>query len=105
LRIVWGPAVPLGADLLSALDAEAEFGRDHDIVAETFQRPAELFLVLQGATDLGGVEERAAELDCAMKRRDRLALVRRPVGLAHPHAAEGRVSSREIVDCEQSWRR
>ena len=68
------PAVPVSPDLLAALDAKAEFGRDHDLVATAFERPAEELLVGERPIDLGGVEEGAAELDCAMKRRDRTRL-------------------------------
>ena len=82
------PAVAFGADLLAAFEAEAEFRRDDDLVAPILQRPADELLVGERAIALGGVEERAAELDRPMKRRDRLAFVSRAVGLAHAHAAE-----------------
>jgi hypothetical protein len=97
------PAVPLGADLLAALDAKAEFGRDHDLVAAPFQRSAQQLLVGERPVDLGGVEEGAAELDCAMKRRNRLALVRRAIGLAHAHAAEADRGNLEPLAAELAF--
>ncbi len=57
-------------------------------VAPADQRPADQRLVGERPIDLGGVEKRAAELDGAMQRRDRLLVVRRTVGLAHAHAAQ-----------------
>jgi hypothetical protein len=45
-------------------------------------------LVREGAIDLGGVEERAAEFDGAVDGGDRLGLVGWAVGLAHAHAAK-----------------
>jgi hypothetical protein len=82
------PAVALGADLLAVLEAKPELGGDHHLVAPPLERPAEQLLVGERAVDLGRVEERAAQLDGAMQRGDRLALVGRAVGLAHAHAAQ-----------------
>ena len=83
-----GPAVPVDADLLVAVEAEAELGGDHDLVAPALERLAEQLLVLVRAISLGRVEEGAAKLDGAMQRGDRLAFVRRAIGLAHGHAAK-----------------
>ena len=80
-------AVEAGA-LLAVVEAEAELGGDGHLVAAAGERAAEQLLVLEGAIDLGGVEEGAAEFDGAMQRGDRLGFVRRAVGLAHAHAAE-----------------
>ena len=77
LADVLGPAVDVGADLLAVLEAEAELGGDHHLVAPALQRAAEQLLVRVRAVDLGRVEEGAAELDGAVQRGDRLAL-RRP---------------------------
>ena len=87
-RIVSGRLSRSIADLLAALEAEAEFGGDDQSVALAFERLADQFLVLEGTVGLGRIQEGAAKLDGAMQRGDRLAFVRRTVGLAHRHAAE-----------------
>ena len=51
-------------------------------------RPADQLLVGERAVDVGGVEERDAELERAVDRRDRLVVVARAVELGHAHAAE-----------------
>ncbi len=56
--------------------------------ALALQRAADQRLVSERPIDFGGVEERAAEVDGAMQSRDRFRFVRRPIGLAHAHAAE-----------------
>src|SRR5690606_40396710 len=83
-----GPAVHLPGHLLAALEAEAELGGEHDLVASPFESPTDQFLVDERTVDLRGVEKGAAKLDRAMDRGDRLGLVGRAVGLAHAHAAE-----------------
>ncbi len=50
-----GPAVAFGADLLSALDAEAELGRDRHLIAPALERAPDQFLVGEGAIALGRV--------------------------------------------------
>ena len=59
-----------------------------DAVAATLDRLADQDLVGVGAVDVGGVEERDAEVEGAVDRRDPFGLVGRAVELGHAHAAE-----------------
>jgi len=56
--------------------------------AAALKRAADELLVGAGAVHLGRVEERHAELDGPLDRRDRLGLVGGPVELGDAHAAE-----------------
>ena len=47
------------------VEGEPELGRDDDVVAHRLQRLADELLVVEGAVDLGGVEEG----DAALHRR------------------------------------
>ena len=90
--------VARAADVVGlAVDAEeaavlaalvAELGREHDLVAAAGDRAADELLVGERAVHVGRVEEGDAELERALDRGDRLALVGGPVELGHPHAAE-----------------
>ena len=82
------PAVSFDAEPAYVVEDEAELGGDRHELAPPFYRAADQRLVGERAVGLGGVEERAAEVDGAMQGRDRFRLVRRSIGLAHAHAAE-----------------
>ena len=58
------------SDGLAVLDAPAELGGDHDLVADRGERFTDEFLVDVGAVDLGGVEERDAAFDGAADHGD-----------------------------------
>ena len=78
---------------LHALLPEArpeQLGRDHDLVAQRGESLADEFLVDERPVYLRGVEERDAALGRRPDHRDHLVPVsgRRPVALAHAHAAE-----------------
>ena len=66
----------------------AELGGQLHLVAAAGDRLADELLVVAGAVHVGGVEERHAEVERAVDRRDRLGLVGWAVELGHPHAAE-----------------
>jgi hypothetical protein len=87
---------------VSPIDAEAELGGDHDLVAPPLQRAAEQLFVGERTVDLGRIEQGNAELDRAVYRCDRLALVAWTVELAHPHAAEPERSHLEPLESEPS---
>ena len=100
----------------------AELRREDDVVAAVLDRPADELLVGEGAVDLGGVDERDAEVERAVDGADRLGVVgaRAGVRAGHAHAAEadasdvegsevdvlhGGVSSvRRAGSVEESWR-
>src|SRR5690349_19363617 len=89
LRDVLGPAGQ--ARLPSGLvEPEAELGGDHHLPPVRLQRLADEFLVDERPVYLRGVEERDAALGRRPDHRDHLVPVsgRRPVALAHAHAAE-----------------
>ncbi len=81
-------AVGLGAELAAILEPEAEFGGEIHSIPPVAEGAAEKLFVGVWAVAFGRIEEVAAQLDGAMKSGDRLRLVRRPVRLAHAHAAE-----------------
>ena len=85
-------ARPVGDPLRRVLgrrgEADAELRGQHDLVAPAGERLAEQLLVRVRPVQLGRVEERAAELQRAVDRGDRLALVRGAVEGGHAHAAE-----------------
>ena len=94
------PAVPLCPGLHAAYEAEAEFGRDGHMVASPLERAPDQLFVGERTVALGRVEKRTSELDGVMERRDRFCLVRRAVGLAHPHAAEADRRNLETLAAE-----
>src|SRR5437879_2253983 len=74
---------------LAAFEVEAELGRDHDLVADRFQRLANELFVRERPVDLRGVEERDAALDRRADQGDAFLLWRnRREALAQTHAAE-----------------
>ena len=75
--------------MLVRVDVEAELGRDDDLLADRGERFADELFVREWAVDLGRVEEGDAALDRRSDEGDHLLLVgRRPVSVAHAHAAE-----------------
>jgi hypothetical protein len=74
------------------------FRGEDDLVAPVLQGASEQLLVRFRAVELGGVEERAPELDRAMDRADGLAFVGRAVEGAHAHAAEAHVGDGQVVE-------
>ena len=104
LADVRGPAVhPRNG---AVLDLEAELGCDDEPFAlprELLESARQQLLVREGPVDLGRIEERHAELDRPVDGGDRLALVallRRAVGLAHPHQAEAEGGDGEALRAE-----
>jgi hypothetical protein len=83
---------PAGQPGLAALavEGEAELGGDDYLVADRGERLADQFLVDERAVDLGGVEERDAQVDRGSQQVNHLAAVARvrAEALAHAHAAE-----------------
>ena len=66
----------------------AELRREHDLVAPARYRLADELLVRADAVHVCRIEERHADLERSVDRRDRLSLIRGTVELGHPHAAE-----------------
>ena len=86
-----GAAVDRAGDDAVAVADEAELGGDDDPVAATLQGPADHFLTVEGAVDLGGVEVGDAEVECTVDRADGLGVVDSSfagVGAGHGHGAE-----------------
>ena len=69
---------------------EAELRRQHDLVAAVLDGAADEFLVGVRPVDLGGVDERDAQVERPVDRADRLGVVgaRAGVGRGHPHGAQ-----------------
>jgi hypothetical protein len=69
---------------------QAELRGQHDLVALALHGPPDELLVGEGAVDLGGVDERDAQLDRPVDGADRLGVVqvRRAVGPGHGHGAK-----------------
>jgi hypothetical protein len=81
-------AVDAANHRLGRIADDAELGREHHLARRPFDRlPTSSSLVVR-PVHVGGVEERAAEIERAVDRRDRLTLVARAVELGHAHAAE-----------------
>src|SRR5262249_39668002 len=81
-------------------DPETELGREDHSIAFSLERPAEERFIRERSVDFGGVEERDAEVDGAVNRRNRFPLItvfRRAVRLAHPHAAQAERRNDETV--------
>ncbi|MBK5115675.1 MAG: hypothetical protein JJE23_02035 [Thermoleophilia bacterium] len=97
---ILGAAVDRAIPML--VEAHAELGRDHDLVATSGERFAEQLLVITPAVHLGGVEEAHTELDRAVERGDRLRLVPLTVEAGHSHAAEADLRYLESVVAECS---
>src|SRR5205807_9465740 len=92
-------------DGLPVLDPPAELRRDDDALPPAPERTAEELLVLERTVDFRGIEERRAELERALDRRQRLRLVGRAVRLTHPHAAEAERRDLETLATELSFRK
>ena len=94
-------AVAADAQSLALLGADVpELRREHDFVAPALDRAAHEPLVLERPVRVSRVEEVDAELERAVDRRDRLALVRRSVELGHTHAPEAQRGGLEALRAE-----
>ena len=58
----------------SGVRHQAELRRHHDLVAAALDRPADQFLVEEGAVDLGGVEVGDAQIQCPVDGADRFGV-------------------------------
>src|SRR5690606_12413974 len=74
---------PVDAGHPAVLNPEAELGRADRAITMPGEAATEELLVRVGSVDLGRVEEIHAEVECAMDRRNRLRVVRRPVHVTH----------------------
>ena len=98
-------AGPLDVGGLAADDAVRVAGRPVDaelrgqlhLVAPVCDAAADQHLVVAGAVDVGGVDERHAEVERAVDGRDRLVPVGGAVPLAHPHAAQALCGHGELA--------
>src|SRR5579862_145881 len=66
----------------------SELGGEHHAVPPPAERPADQLLVASDAVRVRSVEERDAQIQRAMNRRDRLLVVASRIYVGHPHAAE-----------------
>ena len=73
---------------LAVDNVEAELRGDDDLIALAAQRATDQLLILIGPINLGRIEEIDSQLQRPIDRRQRLLLIRRPIRLAHAHAAE-----------------
>jgi hypothetical protein len=79
-RVARAPQV-LGAEVAAAagprllVEDVADLGDDHDVVAPPGERPAEHALAVAAAVDVGGIEERDAEVERVPDRADGLLVV------------------------------
>jgi hypothetical protein len=81
--------VATDAQALAVLVAHvAELGGDHNLVAPVGDSASDELLVCERAVHVRCVKEVDPELERALDRADRLALVGVAVELRHPHAAE-----------------
>jgi hypothetical protein len=93
---VLGPAVD--ADPAAVLvPFVAELGGEDDLLAAVGDCATDEALVRERAVHVGGVEEGDAELDRAMDRRDRFALVSSSVELRHAHATQTQRRDFEVL--------
>jgi len=67
---------------------DAELRGQLHVAAAVRDRAADQHLVVTGAVDVRGVDERHAEVQGAVDGRDRFVPVGGAVPLAHPHAAQ-----------------
>ena len=88
LTDVLGPAVDAAVGRVVGVAHDAELGGDDGHVASARQRLAHEDLVREGPVHVGRVEEGHAELEGAVDRGDGLVVVRLPVEVRHPHAAQ-----------------
>ena len=85
---VVGLAADAAPERVVGIADDAELGGDDDAVAPALDGLADQDLVGVRAVDVGGVEQRDAEIEGAMDRGDAFGLVGRAVELGHAHAAE-----------------
>jgi hypothetical protein len=97
---VLGPAVDHPGAVVQPL--VAELGGQHHLVAPVGDGTADQPLVGERPVDVGGVQEVAAEVQGAVDGGDRLALVGRAVGLAHPHAAQAERRDGQLLASEHT---
>ena len=88
LAHVLGPAVDGALGRVVGVAHDAELGGDDRLVAAPGQRLADEHLVGVRPVHVGGVEEGDPELEGPVDGGGRLGVVRRPVEVGHPHAAE-----------------
>ena len=89
---------------LPAFDAEAELGGDDHSVAPALQGTSQELFVVEGAVDLGGVEEGHPELDSSLDGGNRFWIVADAIGLAHPHASQPECRDLEPLSSEAALR-
>jgi hypothetical protein len=77
---------------------DAELGGQLHLVAPVRDAPADQDLVVARAVDVGGVDERHAQVERAIDGGDRLIPVGGAVPLAHPHAAQPLGGHGEIAE-------
>ena len=95
-----GPAGDAGLRAV-LVEGEPELGGDDDLVADRLQGLADELLVVEGAVDLGGVEEGDAAVDRGAQERDHLvAWWSWAERLAHAHAAEAEGGDRQALGAE-----
>ena len=99
---VVGAAVDAAHGRVVGVADDAELRRQHDLVAAVGDRPADELLVGVRPVDVGGVQQRHAELEGAVDRGDRLVVVAGAVELAHAHAAEAEGGDGGAVGAELS---
>src|SRR5579875_2604528 len=85
---VVGPAVDAAGTRVLRVADDAELGRQHDLVAARADRLADQPLVGVRPVDVGGVQQRHAQVQGAVDGGDRLLFVGDAVELRHAHAAE-----------------
>jgi len=78
----------------------AELGGDHHAVAAIGDRATDELLVRERAVHVRRVEQRHPQLERAVDRGDRLALVGRPIELGHAHAPEPLLGDDEALATE-----
>jgi len=79
-----------------------ELRREDDLAPPAADRLADEDLVRVRAVHVGRVEERDAEVERAVDRRDRLGVVAPRVELRHPHAAEPKGGDDEALRSESA---
>src|SRR3954447_25092420 len=80
---------------------ETELGRDLHLVTAALDGTSHDPLAVEGPVDLGGVDVRDAELECAVDGANRLGVVQRSaghVGACHGHGAEADAGDHEVAE-------
>ena len=87
--LMWSGLLFTPTLLTLVVEREPELGRDDHVIAQRLERLTDELLVHIRPVRLRGVEQRDAPLDGTPEERDHLVPVtRRPIALAHPHAAQ-----------------